>query len=313
MALESALPNYIIPEGTHVVLKVDKKIPRTEAVKPTGTVALVVRSPVTNRYSYTIEFTDGSQTRAKYAELAMRRREVGEDLITPAGDFREFVIYKCIVGSKAYGLGTAESDDDIRGIYLPPAALHWSLYKAPEQIEYHTDEMDEVYWELEKFLNLALRANPNVLEVLWSPIVQFISEVGQELLSLREAFLSKLIYKTYSGYVLSQFRKMSNALEAKGSFKPKHAMHLIRLLMSGIHALKTGDIKVDISEHRDELLRVKSGELSFEEVKAWALELDAEFQQLFTTTSLPDKPDYEDVNRFLVKCRRRVVEREEPG
>lgn len=52
---------------------------------------------------------------------------------------------------------------DRRGFYLPPAELEWSLHGIPEQLE--TDE-EEVYWKIEKFIRLALKANPNVLECL---------------------------------------------------------------------------------------------------------------------------------------------------
>jgi len=58
------------------------------------------------------------------------------------------VIFRCVVGSRAYGLDGPGSDTDRRGIYLPPADLHWSLYGVPEQIEDH--ERQECYWELQK-------------------------------------------------------------------------------------------------------------------------------------------------------------------
>ena len=41
------------------------------------------------------------------------------------------VIFQCIIGSQAYGLADGESDIDRRGLYLPPADLHWSLYGVP--------------------------------------------------------------------------------------------------------------------------------------------------------------------------------------
>ena len=37
-------------------------------------------------------------------------------------------LFRCVVGSRASGLDTDESDTDRRGIYLPPADLQWSLY-----------------------------------------------------------------------------------------------------------------------------------------------------------------------------------------
>ena len=60
---------------------------------------------------------------------------------------------------------------------------------------------------------------------------------------LRGAFLSRHLYRTYSGYVLSQFKLMRRGFDATGAFRPKHAMHLIRLLHSGIHALTDGEIE----------------------------------------------------------------------
>jgi predicted nucleotidyltransferase len=212
------------------------------------------------------------------------------------------------VGSRAFGLATDTSDEDRRGVFLPPAVLTWSLFKPPEQVEYAADGIEEVDWELEKFLRLALQANPNILETLWSPLVLHVTELGQELRELRDAFLSRHVYKTYSGYVLSQFRLMKRNHDRKGTYKAKHAMHLIRLLYSGIHALKTGAILVEVGEHRDELLRIKSGALSFDEVRTRALELDQVFQQAFEATSLPERPDYDRVNRFLIHARRRMVD-----
>jgi uncharacterized protein len=46
----------------------------------------------------------------------------------------------------------------------------------------------------------------------------------------RKRFLSKLIYQTYNGYVMSQFKKLEQDLRALGEIKWKHAMHLNQLL-----------------------------------------------------------------------------------
>ncbi len=123
---------------------------------------------------------------------------------------------------------------------MPPAELHWSLYGVPEQLE--NDETQECYWELQKFITLALKANPNVLECLYSPIVESVTPLGEELLAMRDAFLSKLVFQTYSGYVASQFKKMQTDIRNQGSVKWKHVMHLIRLLLSGNHVLREGTV-----------------------------------------------------------------------
>jgi predicted nucleotidyltransferase len=42
---------------------------------------------------------------------------------TPGFDFEQFIIYRCVVGSRTYGLDNDASDTDRRGIYLAPAEL----------------------------------------------------------------------------------------------------------------------------------------------------------------------------------------------
>jgi predicted nucleotidyltransferase len=301
------LPTFIIPVGTQVVLRSDKPVPGTDEARPAGSVAVVLESPASNARPYRVRFVDGLELRVKFGELAVRRREVADELATPGEDLRRFVIYRVTVGSTAFGLKVAGSDDDRRGVYLPPAEMTWALEKPPEQIEYRSDGVEEVDWELEKFLRLALQANPNLLETLWSPIVLHADDLGRELREMRGAFLSRHLYKTYAGYVLSQFRLMERGQEAGGTYKAKHAMHLVRLLLSGVHALQTGDIRVDVGEWRDELLDIRSGTWPFEKVRERALDLDRQFQQAFATTRLPERPDYGRVNRFLIRARRRMV------
>jgi hypothetical protein len=306
------LPTFLIPVGTQVVLRTAKHLPGSEATKPAGSIAIVAEAPVTNRRPYVVRFVDDVTLRVKFADLAIRRREVADELTTPGEDMRKYVIYRVAVGSRAFGLAGELSDEDRRGVYLPPADLTWSLFKPPEQVEFKRDGVEEVDWEIEKFVRLALQANPNLLEALWSPLVLHADPTGQELRSIRQAFLSRHLFKTYSGYVLSQFRLMQDGFAKKGAYRAKHAMHLIRLLYSGIHAVRTGEILVDVGEHRGQLLDIKGGSWPFEQVRQLALDLNARFQQEFATTCLPQKPDYDLVNRFLIDARRRMVREPRP-
>jgi predicted nucleotidyltransferase len=327
------LPTFVISAGTQVVLKTAKALVDGEQFKSAGSVGIVLQSPPDNRQPYLVRFTDGETVEAFFDELALRRREVEDELGQITEDMRPWIIYRCQVGSRAFGLACEDSDDDLRGIFLPPARFHWSLRRLHEQLEFNTSEkgdrsnlperpdgccaqigpvpvsaQDEVYWEIEKFLRLALKANPNVLETLWTPMVLLADETAQELRAMRSAFLSKHVYKTYSGYVLSQFRRMANAHKAKGTYKSKHAMHLIRLIYSGIAALETGEIRIDVAEHRAELLHIRNDDLPFEEVKRRALELDERFQRAFERSKLPEQPDYAKVDEFLIRARRRMID-----
>ena len=124
---------------------------------------------------------------------------------------------------------------------------------------------------------------------------------------MRDSFLSRLVYQTYNGYVLSQFRRLSQEVRTQGTIKWKPAMHLMRLLISGTAVLREGVVPVRVAEHRERLLAIKRGEVPWEEVDAWRLALHKDFDAAFAATKLPERPDYEKVNAFLVRARRSTV------
>ena len=176
------------------------------------------------------------------------------------------------------------------------------MFGVPEQLE--NKETEECYWELKKFLILALKANPNILECLFTPLVEYQSEFAAELLAIRRIFLSKLVYQTYNGYVMSQFKKLEQDLRVTGKIKWKHAMHLIRLLVQGIEILREADLIVRVAEHRPKLLSIKNAELEWREVNEWRVNLHREFDEAFAKTNLPGNPDYKRANEFLIKARK---------
>jgi hypothetical protein len=297
----------ILPPGTRVTAVAEVCIAETGATLPAGAVGVIVRSPADATHAYRVRFPDGAEASLHRSELRILKsvRESGVGEASTDIDWNRFIIYRCIVGSRAFGLDTDGSDVDRRGIYLPPADLQWSLFGVPEQLE--NEETQETYWELGKFLRLALKANPGILECLYTPLIEEATDLARELLAMRGAFLSKLVYQTYNGYVLSQFKKLEQDLRARGAIKWKHAMHLIRLLLSGITIMRERDVPVRVEEHRERLLAIRRGEVSWEEVDAWRLELHHAFDAAFVATALPERPDFDRANVFLLKARRSMV------
>jgi hypothetical protein len=309
MPMKSAHPNFLPPAGTQIVVRVPITDNGGTVIVPSGAVGVIVKAPVDPTHAYRVRFMDGTEATLKRQDFIIhshfKNPQQPDDPLAGI-DLYERVIYRCVVGSRAYGLDVTGSDTDLRGIYLPPADLHWSLYGVPEQLE--NPETEECYWEVQKFLILALKANPNILECLYTPLVERATPLAQELLDMREIFLSKLIYQTYNGYVMSQFKKLQKHIQNKGTIKWKHAMHLIRLLLSGITALEQGYVLVDVGEYRTELLAIRSGGVPWEDVNARRLELHKAFDAAFQKTALPDRPDYERANAYLVKARRSAFE-----
>jgi predicted nucleotidyltransferase len=304
----------ILPVGTQVVALVEVKGTDGKPVHPRGAVGVVVQSPADYWHSYRVRFPDAFEASFKRAELAIlshyKAGEVGRSAGEVSGpiaehDLYDHVIYRCVVGSRAYGLDDDHSDTDRRGVYLPPADRHWSLYGVPEQLE--NLETEETYWEIQKFLTLALKANPNVLECLYTPLVEHATPLAQEMLDMRSAFLSRTVYQTYNGYVLSQFKKLQADIRNRGAVKWKHPMHLLRLLLAGIAVLEQGTVPVHVGEHHDKLRAINRGEVPFEELEAWRLELQKRFDAAAERTTLPERPDYDRVNAFLIRASRQAL------
>ena len=301
---------FVVSPGTQVVARVPTATGRDDE-RPAGAVAVVVEAPADRTHAYRVRFVDGGEATLRRSEFAVRKQHQADGL-GPAADDRfeeleRWVILRAVVGSRAYGLASDDSDTDRRGIFLPPAARHWSLAGVPEQIE--RDETQETYWEVQKAVVLALKANPTVLELLYSPLVETVEPPADELLRERDRFLSRLVYQTYNGYVLSQFKRLAADRRTTGDVRPKHVMHLLRLLLAGIGVLRDGRLELDAGPDRDRLLAIRRGELPWPEIEAWRTELHRELDAAYRTTALPERPDYAWADDFVIRARRSMVDR----
>jgi predicted nucleotidyltransferase len=209
----------------------------------------------------------------------------------------DHTIYACVMGSRAFGLATDASDTDLRGVYVAPTPLFWGFDKPPAHVDGPAAE--QFSWELERFCELALRANPNALECLHSPIVEHLDATGRELLSLRGAFLSRHVHDTFNRYAAGQLKKLRTA---PPRWKP--AMHLLRLLTSARDLLRTGELHIDVGEHRDRLLAVRRGEVPWADVEAWIQRLYDEADAAASRSPLRPEPDRPRVEDFLIRVRR---------
>lgn len=141
-------------------------------------------------------------------------------------------IYLARHGSHAYGTNLPESDVDLRGAAVPPRSHVTGFAYIFEQSEANPEPtvvgaapIDRVVYSLRKFMNLASDCNPNVLEVLFvedSDIIES-TEEGRILRENRELFLSKKVKHTFTGYAISQLKRIKthrNYLLNPPSHKP---------------------------------------------------------------------------------------------
>jgi hypothetical protein len=93
------------------------------------------------------------------------------------------------------------------------------------------------------------------------------------------------------------------ALEEKFNYDTKHAMHLVRLMRQGVEILSGQGVNVKRPD-RDDLLAIRNGKLTYDELIALAEDYDRQLDDLYEKSDLPHAPDVEQINRLLVEVYR---------
>jgi hypothetical protein len=111
-------------------------------------------------------------------------------------------------GSHAYGTNTPESDEDFRGVAIPPENYFLGFNHKFEQYECKTP--DVTIWGIHKFLSLAAQNNPNVLEILFTDPSDhvYVSKLGKRLLEHKEMFISRQAKERFLGYARAQAHRI---------------------------------------------------------------------------------------------------------
>lgn len=134
----------------------------------------------------------------------------------------EFIILKSLVGSHAYGLATDDSDKDWAGIFAEPSSsFHQLNYKSINETWTNASPNgdDETYHELAKFLNMCIKGNPNILEVLWAPI-RISDTFGNVLITQRNyLFGYDLVRNNMQGFIRGTIHELKEAKNHHTDFK----------------------------------------------------------------------------------------------
>jgi predicted nucleotidyltransferase len=199
------------------------------------------------------------------------------------------------------------------GVVLGPIEQYFGFRKA-ETYERKEGEWDLVVYELRKFVGLLIKGNPNVLSLLWLPEDLIIEKnfIGEELIAKRDLFTSKAIYKTFIAYANSQLRKMTSGtfegymgdkrkqLVEKFGYDTKNSAHCIRLLKQGIEFLTTGELIVKRPDSAY-LLDIKDGKFTLSQIQDEARRLQGLIDEAFVRSKLPEKIDFQKIEKWLVK------------
>lgn len=218
-----------------------------------------------------------------------------------------------VTGSTAYGLSHEGSDIDRLGIYTVRTTTLFTLgFNMAKASHVLTDPDDVQLHEIGKYIGLVLKGNPTVTELLYLDQHEFIDPRVQPLIDMRTALLGqRTVRAAYTGYAIAQAKRLGNReQEGRKGFNSdlakrtaKHGRHCFRLMLQAEQLLTTGNITVDVSEHRDELFEI--GELAETDVAEFQRRFEARCAYIDALESvLPMEPDAAAAEAFLIEFRR---------
>ena len=231
----------------------------------------------------------------------------------------KYEILRCLVGSQAYGLSVDTSDEDYKGIYISPKENVIGVLREEETRPIGPEDHS---YSLRHFARLATKCVPNVLELLFceEENIVHMSIDGYNLRLMRDAFLSKNCIQPYIGYAQGQLKKAAivptnrglgrQEMVAEFGYDAKFAMHTIRLLESARDLLEKGTLIVR-RPNREFLLDIRFGRAfkNYDDFRNFALDLIENLRKIEDTTSLPEKPDMDFINRKIIDLHERYWSR----
>lgn len=210
-------------------------------------------------------------------------------------------------GSHAYGLANENSDIDIRGIAVRTAEdiLGMHHFDGFNQV---TENTDIQIYTLDKFVNLALKGNVNVLEILFGDPsnVLLCDGFGRYLLSIKEQFLSNDIYKSLRGTIYSHLK----TYEKTGN--EKFLRHAARLTAMSYDLFLQGKFIVEVDEmpfYKAEWQTLRSKAMQGNDIENIKLYCDGVLEYCLVHSILEPHVDRLMAERLIIDINRKAVTR----
>lgn len=177
-------------------------------------------------------------------------------------------------GSHAYGLNTAMSDVDYRGVYCYDDPHYIIGLKKDDVVDSREAGQDDiVYFELRKYLNLLRKTNTMAMELLFNNSWLEISPAFEMIQKNRTALIDpNYFYKSLKGYIQGELRlafgertgrlggKRKEAL-GKYGYSPKNIVQIMRLTRAGDMFFQNGYFPVNIAlqskHHAEQMMDIK--------------------------------------------------------
>lgn len=230
------------------------------------------------------------------------------------------LLFATISGAHLYGFPSPDSDYDLRGVHVLPLEQVVGLNPGEVTVEksgvHDGLEIDLVTHDVKKFFALVLRKNGYVLEQVLSPLVVHTTPEHGELKAIAVDCITRHHAHHYLGFAETQWKLLGK--EQPPRVKP--LLYVYRVLLTGIHLMRTGDVEANLVRLNEEaklpyipdlIKRKQSGcekqslaEADLEFHRREYERLHAEFVEAFEKSRLPEVPrGVRALNDLLVRVR----------
>ena len=154
-------------------------------------------------------------------------------------------IFATISGAHLYGFASPDSDVDLRGAFLLRARDVLGLHPPDETITIEDKSKIDLDWvahDVRKFARLMTNHNGYVLEQLFSPLVVLSTPAFEELRELGRGCVTRPTVRHYQGFARGRRKRLHEPEPTV-----KHLLYAYRVLLSGIHLMRTGEVVANIA------------------------------------------------------------------
>jgi len=236
-------------------------------------------------------------------------------------------ILRTLVGSGVHGIAIEGFDDrDEMGVFIEPVECVIGMAEPMDVATYRTKpegersepgDLDLSLYSLRKYLRLAAVGNPTAQLPLWCPeeSVIEVTEAGEILRGMRDAFMSQRAVHRFLGYMYAQHERMMGRgkrnrvpdrpeLIERYGWDVKFGSHALRLAYQGYEICLLGRLTLPLPETpREHVLAVKRGEISQQDVSRVIVSLTQTTKQILENgTPLPEQPDWVRIGEFSVQA-----------
>ncbi|PIN88717.1 hypothetical protein COU61_03770, partial [Candidatus Pacearchaeota archaeon CG10_big_fil_rev_8_21_14_0_10_35_13] len=135
-------------------------------------------------------------------------------------EYKVTIVWAIESGSRAWGFESKDSDYDIRCMHVGRVDDYLGLKCVKQQINYSDGIIDLESWDVQKFVGLMIKSNPQIAEWLRSPIVYRESDIKEKLKEIFDKGASlEYLRQHYLRMAKQNYEKYINGKEKSTSKK----------------------------------------------------------------------------------------------